>query len=197
MNIKLFYSLSMAVIFTACNSSNKPEETVEVAPNLIEQDVNYAIDSLKMDGFVVYDGNIKGARPAVLVIPEWWGLNDYAKKRAKELAEIGYIAMAVDMYGNGQRGEDPQTAGALATPFYQNPTMTKAHFDAALQQLKTFAQTDSSKIGAIGYCFGGAVVLNVARLGEDLKGVVSFHGNLAGVPAEKEKLTAKVLVLHG
>lgn len=195
--IKALVALSVAVTLLACNSANDGGNDTDGTPELVQQDIIYRIDTLKMDGFVVYDNKIEGRRPAVLVIPEWWGLNDYAKRRANELAELGYIAMAVDMYGNGQRGADPQAAGALATPFYQNPALAKERFEAALNQLKSYKQTDTTKIGAMGYCFGGAVVLNVARLGQDLKGVVSFHGNLAGVPADKEKLTANVLVLHG
>ena len=196
MKTKLFYGLCLVALISACNSSTDKENNGKT-PELVQQDIIYTIDSLKMDGFVVYENNIEGQRPAVLVIPEWWGLNDYAKRRANELAELGYIAMAVDMYGNGQRGADPQAAGALATPFYQNPVLAKERFEAALNQLKSYKQTDTTRIGAMGYCFGGSIVLNVARLGEDLKGVVSFHGNLAGVPADKDKLTAKVLVLHG
>lgn len=166
-------------------------------PKLKEENINYTIDSLKMDGFVVYDENIEGNRPAVLVVHEWWGLNDYSKMRARELARLGYIAMAVDMYGNGNRADNPTDAGKLATPFYQDPQLAKTHFDAALNKFKTYAQVDISNMAAIGYCFGGGMVLNFARMGEDLKGVVSFHGSLIGTPADKNLLKAKVLVCHG
>jgi dienelactone hydrolase len=155
------------------------------------------IDSLKMDGYVVYDENKEGKRPAVLVIHEWWGLNDYAKMRARELAKLGYMAMAVDMYGNGKRGDNPNDAGKLATPFYQNPQLAKPFFDAALAKLKAYTQTDATKVAAIGYCFGGAQVLNLARMGEDLKGVVSFHGNLAVTVPDKNLLKADILICHG
>ncbi|RYG28222.1 MAG: dienelactone hydrolase family protein, partial [Chitinophagaceae bacterium] len=132
-----------------------------------------------------------------IVIPEWWGLNDYPKERAKQLAALGYIAMAVDMYGNGKTADNPDSAGKYATPFYQDPKMSQRRFDAALAKLKSYSQTDTSKVAAIGYCFGGAQVLNMARLGENLKGVVSFHGNLMGVPADKNTLKAAILVCHG
>ena len=92
----------------------------------------------------------------LLVIHEWWGFNDYAKRRARQLAELGYIAMAMDMYGNGKTADNPDSAGKLAMPFYQNPQMMKARFDAALEKLKTYPQTDVSKIAVMGYCFGGA-----------------------------------------
>ena len=166
-------------------------------PKLKEENINYMIDSLKMDGYVVYDENMEGKRPAVLVIHEWWGLNDYPKMRARELAKLGYIAMAIDMYGNGQRADNPTVAQKLAMPFYQDPQMAKKHFDAALDKFKTYAQVDTSKIASMGYCFGGGLSLSLARMGEDLKGVVSFHGSLIGTPPDKSLLKAEVLVCHG
>ncbi len=185
------------ILLSSCNNNNKKKEAEMKEPKLKEENINYTIDSLKMDGFVVYDENIEGNRPAVLVVHEWWGLNDYSKMRARELARLGYIAMAVDMYGNGNRADNPTDAGKLATPFYQDPQLAKTHFDAALNKFKTYAQVDISNMAAIGYCFGGGMVLNFARMGEDLKGVVSFHGSLIGTPADKNLLKAKVLVCHG
>lgn len=162
-----------------------------------EENITYVAGGVSMNGYVVYDANLKGKRPAVLVVHEWWGLNDYAKNRARQLAELGYIAMAVDMYGNGKTGADPQEAQALAMPFYQNPALAKTRLDAALNKIKEYSQTDATNIAAIGYCFGGSVVLNAAKLGADLKGVVSFHGGLSGVPANKSMLKAKILVCNG
>jgi dienelactone hydrolase len=184
-------------IITSCNNNSDKKTAKTNMPQLKEENIHYKIDSLNMDGYIVYDSAIAGKRPAVLVVHEWWGLNEYAKRRARELAGLGYIAMAVDMYGNGQRADNPELAGKLAGPFYQNPAMTKAHFEAALNKLKTYSEVDTANIGAIGYCFGGGVLLNIARLGEPLKGIVSFHGTLVGTPANKDLLTAKVLVLHG
>ena len=205
MKLQPFFYTSLllaALSFSSCNNEDKKTEsgTTETEmkePKLKEENVSYTGDGITMNGFVVYDENKEGARPAVLVIHEWWGLNDYTKSRARQLAELGYIAMAVDMYGNGKTADNPDSAGKYATPFYKDPQMTKARFDAALEKLKTYSQTDGNKIAAIGYCFGGAQVLNLARLGEDLKGVVSFHGNLLGVPLDKEKLKADILVCHG
>ncbi len=105
--------------------------------------------------------------------------------------------MAVDMYGDGKTGEDPKTAEALATPYYKDPTLSKTRFDAAINKLKTYAQVDTTNIAAMGYCYGGFIVLNAAKLGADLKGVVSFHGDLSGVPIKKELLKAKILICHG
>jgi dienelactone hydrolase len=119
------------------------------------------------------------------------------QSRARQLAGLNYIAMAVDMYGNGKTGANPQEAQALAMPFYQNPTLAKTRFDAALKKIREYPQTDEKNMAAIGYCFGGSVVLNAAKLGADLKGVVSFHGGLSGVSADKNLLKAKILVCHG
>jgi dienelactone hydrolase len=101
------------------------------------------------------------------------------------------------MYGNGKTADNPADAEKLAMPFYMNPQMAKSRFDAALTKLKSYSEVDGNKVAAIGYCFGGAQVLNIARLGDDLKGVVSFHGNLVGTPADKNLLKAKILVCHG
>jgi len=186
----------------ACNNNTDKsnEESGENAKMMIaEEAVSYSSpgDSVTMNGFVAYDSSTNKKRPVILVVHEWWGLNDYSRSRAKQLAELGYLAMAVDMYGNGRTAEDPENAGKLAMPFYQHPDMAKQRFDAALSKIKTFPQADTNNIAAIGYCFGGAQVLNMARMGESLKGVVSFHGNLAGVPADKSLLKAGVLVCHG
>ena len=193
--------LLAAISLTACNSGEdkkdpEPESDMKEV-KVKEMPVEYAGDSVTMNGYVAFNENQEGTRPGVLIVPEWWGVTDYVKGRAKQLAELGYIAFVVDMYGNGKTADNPKLAGELAMPFYTNPGKAQARFDAALAKLKTYPETDASKIAAIGYCFGGAQVLNMARLGEDLKGVVSFHGNLAGVPVDKNKLKAAVLVCHG
>lgn len=189
----------------SCNNSqnDKTEEmdlkdfTNATGTNLHQDSVNFMVNGKNYIGFVAYDQNVMGKRPAILVVPEWWGLNGYTKGRAKQLAELGYIAMAIDMYGDGKTGADPKTAQDLATPFYQNPALAKTHIDAAINKIKTFPQTDTSEIAAIGYCFGGFVVLNAAKLGANLKGIVTFHGGLEGVAPDKNLLKAKILVCHG
>ncbi len=196
--IKLTAALLLsAFTFASCNNSSEEKTAATKTPTFKEEHVNYTLDSLNMAGYIVYDENIEGKRPAVLVVHEWWGLNEYAKRRARELASLGYIAMAVDMYGNGRTADNPELAGKLATPFYQDPVMAKKHFDTALNKLKTYKQVDPENIGAIGYCFGGGMLLNFVRLGEPLKGIVSFHGSLVGTPAVKDLITTKILVLHG
>jgi dienelactone hydrolase len=187
-----------ACIFSACNNSSSTAESETTKTKAIKyQEVNYGMDSVKLTGVVAYDSNTAAKLPVVLVIHEWWGLNGYVKGRVRQLAGLGYLAMAVDMYGDGKMGNNPDEAGKLAMPFYTNTALAKSRFEAALAKIKTYSQADTAKIAAIGYCFGGAMVLNMARIGEGLNGVVSFHGNLAGLPADKNLLKAKVLVCHG
>ena len=162
-----------------------------------EENVTYTVNGVLLKGYVAYDQNVKGKRPAVLVVHEWWGLSEYPKMRARMLAELGYIAMAVDIFGDGKTAANPQEAQDLTKPFYQDPGLAKARLDEAIKKIKEYSQTDPSNVAAIGYCFGGGVVLNSAKLGSDLKGVVSFHGGLAGAPADKNLLKAKILVCHG
>ena len=191
------------VIASSCNTESKKskEESSETSAKTTavkSENVDYSGDGVTMKGFVAFDSSNTNLKPVVLIVPEWWGISDYTRGRAKQLAELGYLAFAVDFYGEGKTAETPDEAGKLAGPFYApGSTMGKNRFDAALAKIKTFPGADTNKIAAIGYCFGGAMVLNMARLGEPLKGVVSFHGNLAGVPLKKELLKADVLVCHG
>jgi dienelactone hydrolase len=206
-SIKRFlFIIVIAVLFIACNndqssSSSTADSTgkqTTALANLKEENVDYTADNVTMNGYVVYDANKEGKRPAVIVVHEWWGLNDYPKMRARQLAELGYIAMAIDMYGNGKTADNPTDAQKLSTPFYQNLQMTKTRFDAAVNKLKTFSEADTSNMAAMGYCFGGGVIINMAKMGENLKGVVSFHGGgLLDAPADKNLLKAKILVCHG
>lgn len=170
-----------------------------MSPAIIEQEVIYTdpVDKTPLHGFAAYPVEAKKSMPVVIVIHEWWGSNAYARMRAKKLAQLGYFAFALDMYGNGKQGNDPNAAGALATPFYQNPALAKQRIEAAVQQVRTYNQVNPNKMAAIGYCFGGSMVLNAAKQGMDFKAVVSFHGGLAGVPAEAGKTKAKILVCHG
>jgi dienelactone hydrolase len=190
----LFVMLSVILLTSCYDNNNNPKDR---EPKFKEEDVSYTADGVTMSGFAVYDSSSKEKLPVVLLVHEWWGLNDYAKTRARELAKLGYLAFAVDLYGNRAQGDNPDTAGKLATPFYTNPQLAKTRFEAGMDKAKSLALADATKVGAIGYCFGGAVVIGMARLGADLKGVVSFHGNLNVVPVNKELLKAEVLVCHG
>jgi dienelactone hydrolase len=123
-------------------------------------------------------------------------MNEYTKSRTFQLAGLGYISMAVDMYGKGKNAGNPKEAQELATPFYKDPKLEKKRLEAAIATIKKYKQTLTDKIAAIGYCFGESVVLNSAKLGSDLKEVVSFHGGLTRVPANKTFLKLKILVCH-
>ncbi len=188
-------SISALSLFACNQTAKKTEEAVKIGVK--NENIAYSLDTIKMNGYIAYDSVSQAKRPVVLVIHEWWGQNNYVKDRANQLAELGYLAMAVDLYGNGDMADNPEQAGQMAGPFYQNPQMAKNRFDAALALIKSNPLADTNKIAAIGYCFGGGMILNIARLGENLKGVVSFHGSLVGVPANKELLKANVLVCHG
>ncbi len=190
--------LAVSAAITGCSDQPAATDTSgEATVSIKEETVNYTADTANMVGFVAYNEADSAKRPAVLVIPEWWGLNDYPKMRARELAKLGYIALVADMYGNGAIADSPSIAQQYATPFYTNPELGNTRFLAALNKLKSYPQADTTKIAAIGYCFGGTMVLNAAKLGAPVNGVVSFHGDLRGVPADKNLLKAKVLVCHG
>jgi dienelactone hydrolase len=162
-----------------------------------EETVSYDYDGITYKSYIAYDENIKGKRPVIVVIPEWWGMTDYPKMRARMLAELGYFAMAVDMFGDGKIAADPQQAQECTKPYYMDPTLAKKRIEAAIQKATEFPQADPENIAGIGYCFGGYVILNAAKLGADLKGVVSFHGGLGGVVPIKNLLTAKLLICYG
>jgi dienelactone hydrolase len=198
------------IMMASCNnpSSSSGQTTSETnndttmatpgnAAAIKEEPVTYTANGTTLKGYIAYDSSKQGRRPIVLVVPEWWGMTEYPRMRAKQLAELGYFAMAIDMYGDGKIAPDPQQAQSMAMPFYKNPQQGKARVDAALAKAKTFPQADTSQTAAIGYCFGGSMVLNAAKMGSDFDGVVSFHGGLEGVAPDKNKLKAKILVCHG
>ena len=162
------------------------------------KEVDYSAEGVTLKGYFAYDDAVEGRRPGILVVHEWWGHNEYARKRALMLAELGYTALAVDMYGDGKQANHPDDAGKFAGEVSKNMPVAKARFLAALDLLKSDPTVDADKIAAIGYCFGGGVVLSMARMGVDLKGVVSFHGSLGTEnPAQPGTVKARVLVCHG
>ncbi|HEY5744415.1 MAG TPA: dienelactone hydrolase family protein [Terrimicrobiaceae bacterium] len=161
------------------------------------EEVKYSEGGTTLKGFLAWDDATSDKRPGILVVHEWWGLNDYARHRAKQLAELGYTAFAVDMYGDGKVADHPKDAGAFAASVMKDPQVALARFRAALEVLKSQTTVDPAKIAAIGYCMGGAIVLNAAREGFDLSAVASFHGSLGGLVPIKGPIKAKVLVCHG
>ena len=155
-------------------------------------------DGSKLIGYYAYDDSIQGVRPGIVVVHEWWGLNDYAKRRARDLAALGYSALAIDMYGEGKNTEHAKDAMAFMQAATKDSAAASARFRTGLELLKKQPQTNPNKLAAIGYCFGGKVVLDAARQGVPLAGVVSFHGPLVTTsPATPGSIKAKILVEHG
>ena len=173
--------------------------TAEVARSEIRgETVTYQAGGKSCTGYLCYDAERKGRRPGVLVVHEWWGHNDYVRERAKMLAGMGYVALAVDMYGDGKQAGHPQDAQKFSSEVFANMDAATARFRGAEDLLKAHPLTDKDRIAAIGYCFGGGVVLAMARAGLDLDAVASFHGSLATqTPARKGAVHARVLVCHG
>jgi dienelactone hydrolase len=164
----------------------------------VSQVIEYRHGATTLEGYLVYDTAVAGKRPGVLVVHEWMGLGDYAKQRADQLAQLGYIALAVDMYGKGVRAQNAQEAAKLAGIYKADRALMRARIAAGLEALKANAFTDPERIAAIGYCFGGTTVLELARSGAPVAGVVSFHGGLATPnPGDARQIRGKVLVLHG
>lgn len=162
------------------------------------QEVSYSDSTVTMKGYLAYDDAIQGKRPGVLVVHEWWGHNDYARSRARMLAAMGYTALAVDMYGDGRIASHPAEAGAFAGEVRKNLPLARARFEAALEALRRHPTVAADRTAALGYCFGGTVVLEMARLGLDLDAVVSYHGSLAlSTPAEPGRIKARAAVFTG
>ncbi|AKG24718.1 dienelactone hydrolase family protein [Calothrix sp. 336/3] len=160
--------------------------------------IEYKHGNTILQGYLAYDNAIKGKRPGVLVVHEWNGLQSYAKKRAEQLAKLGYVAFAVDMYGKGIRPQNPEESGKQATIYRKDRKLMRDRVTAGLQVLQKNPLTDVKRVAAIGYCFGGGTVLELARSGANIAGVVSFHGNLdTPNPKDASNIKAKVLVLHG
>jgi dienelactone hydrolase len=162
------------------------------------QEVEYKQGTTVLQGFVAWDDAIKGKRPGVLVIHEWWGHNEHAREQARRLAKAGYVGFALDMFGKGKLATHPADAKAFTAEATATPAIEKARFDAALAALKKRPEVNPKQIGAVGYCFGGGVALDMARMGEPLAFVATFHGSLAGKqPAKKGAIKPKLLILAG
>lgn len=165
--------------------------------------VEYRHDGVVLEGFLAWDeakASEAKKQPGVIVCPEWWGNNDYPRSRARALAELGYVAFAIDVYGKGKLTSDPKEASAWAGELYGNPALGRARAMAGLAQLTAQPQVDATRLAAIGYCMGGTVALELARTGADLDSVVAFHaGKLTalGDAADNAKIKAKLTVCHG
>ena len=162
------------------------------------QDVEYKDGDTVLEGFLAYEDTLSGPHPGVLVVHEWKGLNAYAKKRAEQLAQLGYVAFAVDMYGKGVRPETPEAAGAEAGKYKKDRALMQKRARAGYEVLAGHPLVDPQRMAVIGYCFGGTAALELARSGAGLKGAVSFHGGLSNPnPENAANITGKTLVLHG
>ena len=163
------------------------------------REVDYSAgDGTVLKGYLATDPAQAGKRPGILVVHEWWGLNNYARKRADMLAALGYTALAVDMYGGGKTAIHPENAGKFASAVGKDLPLAKKRFLAGLELLRQQPSVDPTRVAAIGYCFGGGIVLAMARAGVDIAGVASFHGSLGtGAPAAPGVIKARILVLNG
>lgn len=172
--------------------------TTALRAEVIGKTVEYTADSVTLKGYLAYNNSLSGKRPGVIIVHEWWGVTDYPKKRAEMLAKLGYVALAADMFGDGKVADNPTDAQKYAGESMKDMAVLKAKFLAAVEVLKKNEHVDPTRIAAIGYCYGGGVVLNMARAGVDLKGIVSFHGSVATAqPAQKGQVKAKILVCNG
>ncbi|MGE5401016.1 MAG: dienelactone hydrolase family protein [Ignavibacteriales bacterium] len=171
---------------------------IETNAKIHKETVDYKSDGVALQGYLVYDDAVKDKRPGILIVHEWWGLNDYPKMRAEQLAKLGYVAFAADMYGKGVTAKTPDEAGKLAAPFRNDRSLTRKRITVALDILRKNPHVDQGKIAAIGYCFGGMVALELARSGADIKGVAGFHTALdTPTPADAKKIKGKILVMIG
>lgn len=194
-NTKSFLLLLLAITLSATSltaqSKNKGKDRIKY------EEISYKDGEVNLKGVVYYPAKQKDKRPAILVVPEWWGLNEYVKSRAKMLAELGYVAFAVDMYGNGLVADNPTDAQTNAANFYGDPSLIKSRMQAAYNTVTQLEKVDVAKVSAIGYCFGGTVSLFAASLGVPLETVVSFHGGLTGFQASPAMQNTEVLICHG
>jgi dienelactone hydrolase len=162
------------------------------------REVEYTQDGTKLHGFLAWDDAVKGKRPGVLVVHEWWGMNEHSRHQAKRLAQAGFVGFALDMYGDGKVATHPQDAQTFSAEATKDPAVVAARFNAGREQLVSDPHVDPKRIGAIGYCFGGGVVLGMVRSGADLGAVATFHGALGtDHPAEPGKVHAPILVMTG
>ena len=172
-------------------NSNSPNKLIKT------EEVIYTSGQMNCHGYIAYNKNQKGRIPVVIIVHEWWGVNEYAKSRAIQIANLGYFAFAVDLFGEGRTASNPEEARAFTKPYYSNPASTLQPIEAAMAKLADFPNADTIRVAAMGYCFGGFIVVNAAKLGALLKGVVSFHGRLVGIQPKKDIIKGKILICQG
>lgn len=187
MNLRILTAMGVASLMISTSKAEIHTQTLE-----------YKDGNTTLEGYLAYDDSVSGKRPAVLVVHQWKGLGPYEKKRAEMLAQMGYVALAADIYGKGIRPADPKAAGAEAGKYKGNRAMLRKRVSAGLDALLKNEMADPKRVAAIGYCFGGTTVIELARSGADIAGVVSFHGALDSPgPTDGKNIKCKVLALHG
>lgn len=190
-----------ALLTGSCNSNKKDKSAGQDGDGerrgIVSEQIKYTSGSDTLIGYLFYNSDTDQPNPGILVVPEWWGNNDYPRMRARQLAEMGYTAFSIDMYGNGLVVDNPEDAQKNATVIYSDPSILKNRMMAAYETLANHEMVEKDRIAAIGYCFGGSVVLNAAAIGVPLDAVVSFHGSLEGFKATPDMKKTHVLVCNG
>ena len=190
--VSLVMAIIVLAVFASCGCCRRHQGKI------IAQDLEYKSNGMEMQGYIAYDCAAKGKRPAVIIVHEWNGLGDYVKGRAKQVAELGYVAFCADIYGKGVRASSMEESAKLAGTYRSDPKLMRERITAALDEIRKHKLVDTENIAVMGYCFGGGVALELARSGADIKGVVSLHGTINNLePAITRTIKAKVLVLHG
>lgn len=185
--MRFFFTFAILIVFALNSSAAIKKELVE-----------YKHGDVTLEGYLVYDNLLKSKRPGILMIHEWWGINNYVKGRAEQLVNLGYVVFVLDMYGKGVVTVKPKEAKELSKPFYEDRQLMRERAAAGLEILANFKKVDPLKLGVVGYCFGGTVALELARSGADLDAVISFHGGLSTPDSTgANNIRGDVLVLHG
>ena len=189
-NLKMRFGFTLLFV-TLCLTSARAEVQTKT--------IDYADGDVMLEGFIAWDSSQSGTQaPGILVVHQWMGLTDYERGRCEQLASLGYVAFALDIYGKGVHPANTQAAGQMAGKYKQDRALYRRRLNLGLEQLRMQADVAKHKIAAIGYCFGGTGVLELARSGAEINGVVSFHGGLdSPSPQDGKKIKSKVLVLHG
>jgi dienelactone hydrolase len=207
-SFKTILFASICIALASCGNQQTSSTTTDSAqtaavdstnstPSIKTDSVIYTSNGKQSKGYIAYDENKKGKLPVVVVIPEWWGVTNYTKSRARQLADLGYFAIDADLFGKGDTATNPKEAMAFTKPYYTNPQLALSAVEAAIAKAASYPQADTSRIAAIGYCFGGFIVLNATKLGAPLKATVSFHGDLSGVQPKKDIIKGDILVCQG
>lgn len=198
MTLRLLAPLALVTLACARQEAPAPPPAAPTGPKIETREFTYTQGTTPLKGFIAWDANATGKRPGVLVVHEWWGHNEHARNQARRLAEAGYVGFALDMYGDGKVTTHPDSAQAFMIAAVKDARTMGLRFAAALEQLKQDPHVDSTRVAAIGYCFGGAVALSMARAGVPLAAVATFHGALGGLaPIGPAGVSARVLVMTG